>query len=445
MSTERDQKSSTGVTKLSDDQSKKLDFFIDTPLRSADKLMKSLYTDDKFYETTTYAWVRPEDAKKLFLFGVCKEIMKVCIELMQNKEFLQGAPGNQNKDTVEKIVYGATIDGQNHHLRKMVELLSLMILFCNKTKRDEEYRIYLSAENLNIVLSQQAEFKTFYEGETVLNTQHSIDDFVKRINDDLKLLEQDNVWFLDQKRFHGQKPPVLISKRSMYLEALLVATDDERLALGVSYHKTYSRLSLSTHPLLGSHDYGDKENDHRTVNGNIEFISIVCMHIMHKAYMLAGKQDSEGIDRVLGLNFEKSDAAKILSKMRKEFDNGDIILTAWTDLAEIIGSKKSKYGYKAYRVRYISRAPIAEYPEDWLEAQHILIRLLPKSEVRAFYEKASKSVEEDELKEIMVEVLKQPDEELLESAKKTFLDLHKAGILIPMLIKSGHLKPKIEE
>jgi len=43
--------------KITDEQNKRLDFFITALLRSADRLMKQLYTEDHFYETVTYAWV----------------------------------------------------------------------------------------------------------------------------------------------------------------------------------------------------------------------------------------------------------------------------------------------------------------------------------------------------------------------------------------------------
>src|SRR5262245_21938051 len=55
-----------GGVKLSEEQSKKLKYFISAPLRSANRLLKQLYSDDYFYETATYAWVGEEDAKKLF-------------------------------------------------------------------------------------------------------------------------------------------------------------------------------------------------------------------------------------------------------------------------------------------------------------------------------------------------------------------------------------------
>jgi len=76
----------------------------------------------------------------------------------------------------------------------------LLILFDRNTKRDEEYRIFLSAENLDLALARQEDFCELYEKGTISNTQHSIDDCAKRIQDDLKKLGVQKLWFLHKDR-----------------------------------------------------------------------------------------------------------------------------------------------------------------------------------------------------------------------------------------------------
>ena len=39
--------------KPNEEQNKRLDFFMSSPLRSADRLMEQLYSDDHFYETNS--------------------------------------------------------------------------------------------------------------------------------------------------------------------------------------------------------------------------------------------------------------------------------------------------------------------------------------------------------------------------------------------------------
>ncbi len=433
--------------KITDEQNKKLDFFITAPLRSADRLMKQLYTDDHFYETATYAWVGENDAKKLFLYGVCKEVIKSCIGLTNDKEFLQEVPDHKAKglDRMEKIITGGITDAQTYRIRKMVELLSVLILFDRNTKRDEEYRVFLSAENLDLALARQEDFRELYEGRLISNTQHSIDDFAKRIQDDLKTLDVQELWFLHKDKLKKLKPSVFESKKKLFLAALLVASTDERLALGISYGRGYSRTSQSVHPLLGSHDYGKDDNDTKHIITNFSYLSIICMHIMHLAYKLAGVDDPGGITKMMGENFEKSEASKNIAQFKKEFEVGDLVLTAWTDLAEIVEEHTSKYGYKAYKIKYLLSPPLSEFPEDWVESSNILARLMTKGWARSFLEKNS-SVDKmpQEVKDIWPEVMKQSDEDLMKSVMHFFVDMHRHGILIPMLMESGFLKKREE-
>lgn len=434
----------TGSIKISEEEDKKLKFFITTPLRSANRLMDKLYKDDYFYETATHAWVGEDDAKKLFVYGVCKEVIKICIGLMNDREFLQEVPGDEKSvRRIEKTITGSITDMQTYRIRKMVELLSLLILFDRNTKDDKEYRIFLSAENMDLALARQDDFKELYEGRVISNTQHSIDGFAKRIQDDFQKLGVTELWFLDNNKLRKQRPSVFKSKKSLYLDALLVATPDERLALGISYGRGYSRTSQSVHPLIGSHDYGVKENNLRYIIANFSYLSIICMHIMHLAHKIVGVGDPEGLTKIMGENFEKSTATESISGLKKEFKKGDLILTIWTDLAEIMDEYTSKYGYKAYKIKYLSRPPLPEFPEDWLEAQSILARLMTKSMVRSFYEKNANSKKlPKEVAEIWPEVMKQSDDKLMESAKSFFVDMHKLGVLIPMLLESGFLKKK---
>ena len=432
--------------KLTDEQNKKLEYFITAPLRSADRLMKQLYSDDHFYETATYAWVGAEDAKKLFLYGVCKEVMKTCVGLMNDKEFLQEVPDEKEPDRMGKIVTGSITDAQTYRIRKMIELLSLLILFDRNTTKDEEYRVFLSAENMDLALSRQEDFRHLYEKRTISNTQHSIDDFAGRIQRDMQELGVAELWFLDNDKLKKkQKPSVFKGKKAIYLGALLVANADERLMLGISYGRGYSRTSQSVHPLIGSHDYGKEDNNTKHIVSNLSYLSLICMHIMHLAYKLAGVDDPEGMAKIMGANFEKSEASQAIASLKKDFEVGDLVLTVWADIVEVLEAHTSQYGYKAYKIKYLLRPPLPEFPEDWIEAQSIMARLMTKGWVRSFFEKNT-SLERmpKEVAEIWPEVMKQSDEELMKSAKGFFVDMHKIGVLIPMLLESGFLKKKKE-
>ena len=140
-----------GVQRLSDEDLEKFNFFINGPMSSSEHLMKNLYADDTFYEQVTLSWVAAADAKKVFLYGVCKEVFKACIGLMNDKEVIEEIPGGK-PNRMMKLITGAVTDAQTLRRRKLIELLVLLILFDRQQSRDEEYRIYLSAEGLDFVL-----------------------------------------------------------------------------------------------------------------------------------------------------------------------------------------------------------------------------------------------------------------------------------------------------
>lgn len=49
---------------------------------------------------------------------------------------------------------------------------------------------------------------------------------------------------------------------------------------------------------------------------------------------------------------------------------GDFV-SVFGDLCEVVGSAKSKFGYKSFKVRYLSPPPIAEQKEDWFPAINV--------------------------------------------------------------------------
>lgn len=431
------------IVSLTEEEKKGLFYFIGSPLRSANRLMGRLYKDDTFYKQTARAWVEADDSKKLFLYGVCKEVIKTCALLHNDKEALEGRPKTAENKRIENLVIGGVIDLQNQRIRKMSELLTKLILFRQFSKNNEDYRMHHSAENLDLLLSRQKDFADLFNGATISNVQKNIDYFKECIFNDLHNTNRTDIWFLNMSRIKDDIPSVFAGRKEAYLSAIFYANDSEKAVLGTSYGKGFSRPSVSMHPNLISHGYEFKNTEgYELIMGNIMHLAMLCMHIMDVAYKLFGEKDPNGIRKFMGDDFEKSEASDALHPMKKSHEVGDIVLTVFEDLAEVVEVRESKYGYKAYKLSYISSPPLDEYPEDWIEAQNILGRLVNEKNVLEFYKKNSTGVKDPVLKEIMTEVLKQPSSELLKSAKKTFLELHKNGILIPMLVESGYLKPR---
>lgn len=424
---------------LDEKEKERIKFFITSPLRSADKLKKQLYADDTFFRQTAYAWVGENDAKKLFFYGVCIEVGKACIEMMQTEGLFEEVPAEKEAGSdTGRLVHNAIVDRQNALIRKLTELLSLVINF-TKTTNDVEYRIFHSAQNLNRFLNQQKSFRDVF-GVEKSNTQSSIDDYKKRVDDDIVLNNNQIPWFIDQQNLKRLKPSVFKGWMSFYMDAIDISNDDEKAMLGIS-HERYSMFSQNVHPTLTSHDYADDE-DWDSVLANISYISLLAMHIMGRSYDILGLKDDDGIKKIMGENFEKSDASRMMSMFAKSFEVGDIVFAHSNDLAEIVECKTGKFGYTVYKIKYLSNPPLPQYPEDWIEGRR-LTRIFKPEHIRPFFAKSLEpsSTLPDVVKDTIKQMLTEKDDVLIGLMKQTLAGLHKDGILVMMLVNSNIIKP----
>jgi len=413
------------------------DFFVSQPLKQANRFLNKLYTNDNFYNSTRYAWVGLEDAKKLFLYGCARQVLKASVVLLENEEHILGGPGNKAADTTGRIILESIIDTQNIIARRHIELLVNLINFSNFEK-EETYRIYLSAENLDYHLGRQADFLTFYENRSG-NIDFSIKKFSQRIEDDLETSGLKGVWFLQQNwkdRVARIRPSIFTSIRRKFMLALPHASDDERIMMGLSYQEFFSEFSVSAHFSAGSRT-SDSQQNFKTIERNMMTISILGQHIMSRSNRLMGFDDEpQDIQKIME---GKSDSPKILQRWRKVFHQGDLIL-AMNDLSEICECRVSVYGYTACRVKFLTKPPLSEIPEDWLPAAFISM-VLPKEQVRSLLlkNKDNPNISSD-LRDTFGLMERETDDELMKLAKNTFIDLHKKGLLIPMLLDSGIIK-----
>lgn len=407
------------------------------PHRQASQFQEKIFPDDNFYRSAKYASVSLESAKKIFLYGCARQIIKASVLLLENSEHLLGPPKKEDENTLTRAISESIIDAQNLIIRKHIELLANLINF-SSLNIDESYRIFLNAENLEFFLGKKADFKDFYESES-LNTACSIKMFADRIREDIKKIPKNELWFLKpdwEDCLKTVRLPLFKSVRQRYMLALQGASDEEKIFLGVSYD-LFSNISVSAHASIGS-----RAQDHyykfSSIRGNMEVISILGLLIVHRLNNLMGFNDPS--DMIEKLRQEGgSNASTLLQKNKKIFSAGDIVLLAGVGLAEIVESKSSKYGYASCKVRFLSKPPLPNIPEDWLPSAYV-ISILPKIRIREFM--FASKINQDFPKEIqyaLEQMKKEPDEKLVKYAGAALANMHKHGILIPALIKSGYL------
>jgi hypothetical protein len=179
---------------------------------------------------------------------------------------------------------------------------------------------------------------------------------------------------------------VFSSIRARYKHALEHATQGERIILGVSYEGSYSRNSRSLHAKVGGVRHRVTRQDLR---GNAAHVGILAAHVLSRAYELSGAEATE-IAAVLTdvLGGDKTDAPTLLrQKYPKDYQAGDFVVVA-DDLAEVLESSESKYGYTSFHARYVSRPPIEEIDTDWFPADRIL-RIVRQDKVPLFIQRVA--------------------------------------------------------
>jgi len=414
-----------------------VEFFSSGPLQAATALQNTLAVDETSYRFAARS--DHNDARAYLLYGVLDEVIKAGTGCIRWNEFLQEKPGEEpikrdqrQHDHIGRVVLEAVIDEQNLWTRKLIEALVDLICF-SQTNEQTHYRMYLAAKHLDAFLRLQEDFKEFYACESG-NVSYSIASFT----DDIRRSWEDsipNLWFLKVPRHTFFKPNYyphpahfLQSTWDKFRRAVKISSDDERLILGMSYEHAFGGSSRSIHLNIGGPTYNA---DIERVRTGIGRVGLLCLHVVNKAHHLSGIKPQGVAEEVAALFSGGSVAPKVMARIQESrFELGDIIIT-YNTLAEVLEERSSKYGYKAYRIRYLSKPPLPETPEEWVPSKYVHRRLIRRRDARAFFEtELSKMPEGQKIWDALKDA---PDEKLFEALRRSLVDIANQGLLFPLL------------
>lgn len=226
-------------------------FFAATPMRLADALRKALpMTEDHYTQRVGYT---QNDPRAFFLYGCLDEVYKASAASLQWAEFLGAHEDELRVPHVTRIVTDRVLDEQDLWSRKLTEVLADLILF-GSTNEQEYHRIYLGCRWLSAYLGLQSDFREFY-GCRNLNADDSIADAVRTIEAAQKRVDSTKLWFLHVPILSGKLPrpgTIFRSARERYKQAVLLASADQKLTLGVSYEMGHSVPSRAIHASVGA-------------------------------------------------------------------------------------------------------------------------------------------------------------------------------------------------
>jgi hypothetical protein len=162
---------------------------------------------------------------------------------------------------------------------------------------------------------------------------------------------------------------VFASARDRLKAALRRASADEKLALGISYDRLYGTVSGDIHFTPA----GKLDVDVDAVSRGADQCGILGLHVIVAVQRLLGKapgKRSEAVRRLLDQNPYPGQLSNALTQGSAAV--GDFVL-AYGDLAEVLDTADSEFGYRSYKVLYLDGSPMPDITEDWFPAQNVRV------------------------------------------------------------------------
>jgi len=399
------------------------DFFVRAPFRAAGNLLKKLsIKEDEYHNIVETCRKKP---REYYVYGIIDEIIKAGSSAMRWEEFLKttDSPDNAINTHEGRLINEAVIDEQNMWIRKLSEILVDEIIF-SKYNNEHFYLGYLTAIALDNNLAIQKDINEFYNSRN--------DSLQQSINRDLEILSAiqaktkckplPHLEIIISKSSIPYPGKVFLSFRRRLLKAFEIVSDNERLALNVTYGIGYGRWSRSLHGKV----YGPMTIKRaNTIDSLLNHMAIIGFNILHRAHELLGL-DPSGINKQIS-NYLRytSNAPELIKLHKKDYEVGDLAVTN-DGLGQIVKFTTSKYGYKAYKIEYLSRLDLRKIRQDWFPAIDIK-RIAKRKDTKLFWKK---NLEKSELgKQVWVKIKDVSDDKCFEMLKSFLTDLANVNIL----------------
>jgi hypothetical protein len=344
----------------------KWDFWSHALLRGSEDLRALLHVDEtnfRFVAGTAHG-----NSRDYFLYAVLDEIEKLGIAIMGWDEII--GPEEIVVDTATtRVILERTLDEQSFWLRKTIEALIDLVCF-SSTNEDPYFRHLLLLRQLRAHLSVQQDLTDFY-GAGSRNVEWSIE----RVYEEIRELEDGDidfgrVWYARAalRDLPTRPDGLLTSVRARLRKALPLMDPHEKLSAGLSYARAYGSTSEDIH-FRPQATLRDISTD--AVAAGIDRIAVEGVAVIRRVQLLLGEVPA-GVNEQLRDSFDANEfPAEVLARRTaNRADVGDFVL-AGGDLAEVLETRQSEFGYEVYRARYLAERPLPDVEEDWFLAEHI--------------------------------------------------------------------------
>lgn len=351
----------------------KLDFFIEIPTKGANSIRKYLTMGENGYRYVAATAFR-DKYRDYYLYGIMDEVEKAGISLMRISEFIIDSKKENKPDTsnnselqrIERNIYDSIIDELSIWIRKLTEILVEVIGF-KYSNEDIYFEHYLLIHDLVRNRRYFDDFKNFYAVENE-NIKYQINELETRIQTILKQVDPNKCWYAQINSKNG----TVKNSLSGFLDRLNLLipkmTAAQKLTVGGSY-QMYSSVSGNIHVTLG---HRDNDLSMQDVETHFSQISIIASHIIFVCANILNKKPRKGflaqINKIVKENKYPAELHKRMTNPNIKI--GDFVI-AYGDIAEVKRIKKSKFGYKSYRVKYLGKSPLPGINEDEFSGRYI--------------------------------------------------------------------------
>jgi hypothetical protein len=341
---------------------------------AAEDLKETLSIDEP-----TFRLIAPQahrSARDYFVFEALDELQKTTVVILSTQESLSGG-GVHPTEALTRIVAESIGEWLALCQRRLIETLADLICF-TATPEEAYFRDYVLHATLDGALVEQHDRETFY-GAASENIAHQVDDLTAAIRElEGSGLDPALAWYryrslpLDPTKL--RRGQVLASFSRRLDKALDLAEAAERVSLGLSYGQGFGRRSASIHARPGGHQRPP------TIEGAVRQIGVTAtigLSVLLLCQRILGTVPDGANKQLHDLAAGNDVPADLLRRrMRGTAELGDIVLAA-DQLAQVIEVAKGRSEYRSYRVRYLSRPPLPEVPEDWHPAREVRVVIDP--------------------------------------------------------------------
>lgn len=324
-----------------------------------------------------------------YIYSVLDEVEKLGMAVLRISEMLGDFDKHADDDDIGKRLIRNLLtsihDEQALYIRRLTEVLVGLICF-SKTNRNEYFDHYLLYRELEQCIKRKEDLKFYYECLNK-NIQARIDLSKRSITEAEKRLQLSACWYLqNDKKTNSPKPNGESKFASNFQDllkmALSLATKDEQVAIGMDYEGAFRQTSRDIHLNIG----GMKPNVtyDRLVAQCLKFAMLSSLCLL-RCRRLLRIRSSQGIIASIARNYPFKDITKTTYKSYTNpgITKGDFVSVGYL-LGEVIETKKSSFGYRCFRIRFLSDHFLKE---DWVIAPEVRLQFKGKKLSHGVYKR----------------------------------------------------------